>query len=213
MFIPLIFSASEEVAGGPAPQVPYLLGMPEHEFVSRLREGDESAFTTMYRSFFPRLVAVATGYVAEAIAEDLAQDVLLYVWDNRADWKVETGVGTYLYASVRNRALNHLRHEGVVGRLERSVLPDDPSEKPPGMGDSPVASDVRLEMEDVRALVDAALARMADGPRTAFLLRWMHDLSYPEIAKIMSTSEASVRQQVARARRVVVPVLKKVAIG
>jgi RNA polymerase sigma-70 factor (ECF subfamily) len=204
----MLMAAAEEHAGGPGHRVPDLLGMPEAEFIERLRAGDEAAYTTMYTTFQPRLIAIATAYVDRAIAEELTQDVLGFVWEHREEWSIERGVGVYLYATVRNRALKYLRHDRVIARLEH--VPDI-AEAPPGMGGANENADVRLEREDVRAAVDAALARISDGARTAFLLRWMHELSYPEIAQVMATSEVTARQQVAKARRAVVPVLERLA--
>jgi RNA polymerase sigma-70 factor (ECF subfamily) len=204
----MLLAAPERDVGGPSSCIPDLLGMPETEFVERLRAGDEVAYTAMYRTFQPRLVAIATAYVDRSIAEDLTQDVLGYVWEHRAEWSVERGVGVYLYATVRNRALKYLRHDRVIARLEHAP---NVADAPPGMSGASEGAEVRLEREDVRAAVDAALARVSDGARTAFLLRWMHELSYPEIAQVMATSEATVRQQVAKARRAVVPVLERLA--
>jgi RNA polymerase sigma-70 factor, ECF subfamily len=206
--VALLAASSEEHTGGPASRMPELLGMPEHEFVARLRVGDEQAYGAMYRIFYPRLVAVATAYVDGAVAEELAQDVLALVWERRETWAVDEGIGLYLYAAVRNRALKSVRHDRVVARLEH--LPES-SDAPPGMGRRDDAADTQLERADVRGAIDAALARLSEAARTAFLLRWMHDLSYPEIARIMATSEVTVRQQVAKARRAVVPVLERLS--
>jgi len=210
--IALLFAASEERSGGPADRLPQLFGVSEAELISRLRANDESAYTMIYDAYRPRLLAIASAYVSTAVAEELVQDLLALVWERRAEWTVERGIGIYLYASVRNRALKQLRHEGVIGRLEHSAPAYD---APPGMGAANERADVQLERDAerdaVRAAVDGALARLSEGARTAFLLRWMHELSYPEIAQIMATSEATVRQQVAKARRAVVPVLERLA--
>lgn len=212
MNVALLFAAAEERSGGPADRIPHLLDVPEHELVTRLRAGDDAAYAMIYDAYRPRLLAIASAYVSVAVAEELVQDLLALVWERRAEWTVERGIGIYLYASARNRALKYVRHEGVVGRLEHASAMDD---QPPGMGGAEERADVRLERDAerdaVRSAVDAALARLSEGARTAFLLRWMHELSYPEIARIMATSEVTVRQQVAKARRAVVPVLERLA--
>jgi len=207
----LLFAPSEEHHGGPSPKLHTLLGMTDAELVARLQTGDDNAYTTLYRVFHPRLVAIATGYVERPIAEELAHDVLILVWERRDTWTVGDGIGIYLYTAVRNRALKHIRHARVVARLEH--IPIDADETPPGMGAAATRADIQLEQHDVRRAVDAALARVSEGARTAFLLRWMHELSYPEIARIMMTTEQTVRQQVAKARRAVIPVLEQLARG
>src|SRR5688572_4640718 len=73
-----------------------LLGMPDSELLQKLRGGDEWAFEAMYRAFHPRLVAIATAYVGRAEAEEIAQEVLLHVWDQRVSWRPQHGVAAYL---------------------------------------------------------------------------------------------------------------------
>jgi RNA polymerase sigma factor (sigma-70 family) len=52
------------------------------------------------------------------------------------------------------------------------------------------------------------LARLPELGRTAFTLRWIHQLAYEEIAAIMEISEAAVRKQVSRTREALIAVLR-----
>ena len=52
--------------------------------------------------------------VRRDVAEDLVQEVFLYVWRNRDAWHIERSVKQYLYAALRHGALRYLRHERVV---------------------------------------------------------------------------------------------------
>jgi RNA polymerase sigma-70 factor (ECF subfamily) len=204
----LLAAPSEARHGGPAAKLPELLNGTPAELVVRLRDGDERAFDALYRAFYPRLVAIARMYVTVARAEELAQDVLALVWERRATWPPDDDLGVYLYASVRNRARSAVRHDRVVLHFERRSVA---SGEVVAMGGAAEPAESRLERADVHAAIDRALARLPDGMRTAFTLRWIHELSYTEVARIMGIQEAAARKQVSRARDAIVPVLRRFA--
>lgn len=183
-----------------------VLGVSDAEVVAAIRAANEAVFERMYRAFRPRLIAIASAYVTEAIAEEIAQDVLLYVWERRDSWAPTHGVAVYLYASVRNRALKQLRHQGIAGRLERAAAAEDDEGRVASGATDPLP-DVQAEHADLLARVDQALARLPELGRTAFTLRWIHQLAYDEIATIMGMSAPAVRKQVSRAREALFSVL------
>jgi RNA polymerase sigma-70 factor (ECF subfamily) len=190
--------------GRPSAPITELGASGERDLIARLRESDVTAFETIYRVFHPRLLAIATGYVrSAAIAEELAQDTLLMVWDRRAQWRDEDGLVIYLYATVRNRALKHLRHEGIAGRVGVDALAQ-------GMnlgGAEPARNiDEVVERADLVDAVTRALHRLPEMQRSAFELRWIHQLSYDDVARIMGISAVSARQHVARARATLIPI-------
>jgi RNA polymerase sigma-70 factor (ECF subfamily) len=48
---------------------------------------------------------------SKEVAEDIVGDVFLVLWKNKVYDKINTSFRAYLYASVRNRALNYLQWE------------------------------------------------------------------------------------------------------
>ena len=72
------------------------------------------------------------------VAEDLVQEVFLYVWRQRDVWEVRTSVKQYLYAALRHGALRYLRHERVV----RNHMPDTVIlfDRPPRLADADLES-------------------------------------------------------------------------
>jgi len=179
-------------------------GVSEQELIARLRTHDQTAFELIYRVFHPRLIAIAQGYVqSAAIAEELAQDTLLMVWERRMVWRDDDSFVVYAYATVRNRALKHVRHEGVVGRVAALAVVDEES---PGQSARPESADDAIARADLITAITAALGRLPELQRTAFVLRWVHHLSYEEVAAVMQLSEVAVRKHVSRARATLVPI-------
>ena len=107
--------------------------MTDRELLDRLHQGDRDAFDAVFRAHYATLVGVAERIVGErAVAEELAQDVMLELWRRHETLHVDESLRAYLVRAARNRALNHLRHERMVVRTapraagETVTQPDAP---------------------------------------------------------------------------------------
>lgn len=183
----------------------------ESNLVVRIRRGDEAAFESLYLAHHDELWRFAYTYVrSREVAEELVQEVFLAVWGTRATWEVSTRVRAWLYASVRNLALNHLRHERVIART--IGVPGDAGfgarERASGwaqiekmtMGAPPMDQQLALEAEELDAAIVQAIAELPERRRIAMTLRWRHDMSSLEIARVLRTTPESVRTLLVRAR-------------
>lgn len=189
----------------------------EAALAARLRAGDERACEALYLAHHERLWRFAYGYVrSREIAEELVQEVFLALWRNRADCEPRTCVRAWLYGAVRNLALNHLRHERVASRLTPGTA-DDTShawsavvhsgDELVAMGGPPPDAQALAEADELEAAVAAALAGLPERRRIAMTLRWKHDLSAAEIARVLGTTPESVRVLLTRARQELVGLL------
>src|SRR5690606_3280430 len=84
----------------------------------RIRDGDESAFESLFSEVYPSLVAFLrhrTG--TAALAEDIAQDAFVAVWERRASIDPARSLRAYVYRAALNRAVSFGRRR----RLELQV--------------------------------------------------------------------------------------------
>jgi RNA polymerase sigma-19 factor, ECF subfamily len=162
--------------------------------MAAVRAGDRVAFTEAFDAMFPAVRVFLYRYTQSvAAAEDLAQDVFVAWWSERARLDIRTSLRTYLFAAARNRALNHLRHEKVAQQWARDVI----AEGEPSRADTDWA--VR-EAEVAQAIVEA----MRDLPpraRRIFLLHRTKSLSYADIAARLGVTVKTVDTQLMRAMR------------
>lgn len=202
-----LFGPDESRGGGPLRRADDVLGMPEAEAIESIRVGDEATYTRVYSAMFPRLVDIARAYVPVAVAEEIAQDALLMLWERRGEWPAMRGIAVHLYTVVRRRAIDQARHAGVVGRVAGVAVEEHEAL---GSGAPDIPADERVERNDLAAAIARAVARLPERPRTAFVLRWVHQLGYAEVANIMGITEVAARKQVSRAREALLEVLRDV---
>ena len=187
----------------------------ESNLVARIRGGDEAAFESLYLARHDELWRFAYTYVhSRDVAEELVQDVFLAVWGTRATWEVNTRVRAWLYASVRHLALNHLRHERVVTRTigagawagghaaSEAIAHTSGTAQLQAMtmGTPPMDQQLALEAEEIEKAVLHAIAELPERRRIAMTLRWKHDMSSLEIARVLGTTPEAVRTLLTRAR-------------
>ena len=186
---------------------------------ARLRAGDEAACEALYLAHHAALWRFAYGYVrSSAIAEELVQEAFLALWRGRADQELRVGVRAWLYGSVRNLALNHLRHERVVARLTPRTADHATSTRSAvvfsgdgaiGMGGPAPDAQAVAEADELEAAVTRALAALPERRRQAMTLRWRHELSAAEIARVLGTTPESVRVLLTRARQELAALLER----
>jgi RNA polymerase sigma-70 factor (ECF subfamily) len=179
----------------------------EAGLVLRIRAGDESACESLYRAYRAPLWRFAYGYVrSREIAEELVQEIFLALWRNRAEAGPNGGIRAWLYAAVRNQALNHLRHERIVTRLgartkgTSDAIGTSGVESTVAMGAPAPDAHSAVEASELDDAVMRAIAALPERRRIAMTLRWKHDLPPAEIARVLGTTPEAVRVLLTRAR-------------
>lgn len=74
-----------------------------------LKKGNREAFNGVFRYYYPRIMAYTASMVEQKAAEDIVQDVFLYVWENREKLYVSDGFHSYLFQSAYTRCLDYFK--------------------------------------------------------------------------------------------------------
>lgn len=78
---------------------------------------DDKALRMLYRHFYKALVAFVCQMVEDtAVAEEIVQDAFVKLWQLRNTFKSVGTLKAYLYNTVRNASISHLRHQQVEAR-------------------------------------------------------------------------------------------------
>jgi RNA polymerase sigma-19 factor, ECF subfamily len=163
----------------------------------QLGAGDVNAFRHLFDTYFDRLYRYALRYLRSADeSQDLVHDVFLQMWRHRRRIRLERDLRSYLYASVRNHALDRLKHRKVEDRfLERRAAAM--------AGEDPVADSTDaerdLESRELAASIQRAIDSLPRRQREVLELRWQQHLSYDQVAKALDISPKTVAIHLSRA--------------
>jgi RNA polymerase sigma-70 factor (ECF subfamily) len=165
----------------------------DRELLERLRQGDTSAFDTIFRTWYGPLVGTAERMLRDrAVAEELVQDVMLELWRRRETLAADGSAQAYLFQATRNRVLNHLRHLKIEQRSEPDIR-DETASTP--------HADAAVVHEELDVAVQRAVQSLPDRCREVFELSRVHGLKYSEIAKTLGISVKTVEAQMGKALR------------
>jgi RNA polymerase sigma-70 factor, ECF subfamily len=168
--------------------------MDDGELLRQLQAGDEGAYDSVFRAWYPTLVRVATTLLRDAdAAEEAAQEVMLELWRRRHVMDSDTSLRAYLLRSVRNRALNRLRHLRVRRDTERDVE---------SMYEAPEGADQPIIASELAEAVRVALDQLPPRCREIFELSRNDGLKYAEIAEVLDISPKTVEAQMGKALRI-----------
>lgn len=75
-----------------------------------LSQGSEKAFEEAFQLYFKVLAVFAKKFVSDLqVAEDLVQEVFVKLYENRKSVQFHTSLKAFLFQSVRNKCIDHLR--------------------------------------------------------------------------------------------------------
>jgi len=162
--------------------------------VESARSGDRDAFGDLVLRYERRLLRVLMRFVHDDdLAQDLAQETFLRVWERLDQFDQSRRFGPWLFRIGVNLTMDYLRRRKRRGRWAR--FSDSPRERTP----DPAIPDPRQAIE-LRQEVNAALEEVPEKYRTVLVLRDLENFSTSEIAAILQRREATIRWRLAEAR-------------
>jgi RNA polymerase sigma-70 factor (ECF subfamily) len=186
------------------------------EALSRARAGDEDAFRELidpYRRELQLHCYRILGSLQDA--EDQVQETLLAAWRGLKDFESRAWLRAWLYRIATNHCLNALRGRGRRPQPARpSVEPPEPTRRVEPMWLGPYPDDLleglmdtvpgpeaRYEVRESVALAFvAALQHLPPRQRAVLVLRDVLGFRTAEVARILDSSEGSVKAALQRAR-------------
>lgn len=175
--------------------------MTEKHLIDGLKKGSEEAFRSIFDTHYVSLCRFADLFLRDkALAEEVVDDVIFYLWEHRADIEITYSLRAYLMRAVRNRCLNELNslaHREEL-RMSSLSLPDNTEfldtlfiEK-----DNPLGSLLEQELEDeLERCVDALPAEC----RAVFRKSRFEQKKYEQIAEELHISVNTVKYHIKNA--------------
>ena len=144
--------------------------------VRAARDGDRTAFGSLYDRYARVVHGVLLARVARDEVEDLVQDVFLTAWRRLDDLRDPAAFGGWIAMIARNRATDFHRRSTDFVELPESL---------PARAAVSAHAEARAALEAIRSLPEAY--------RDTLVLRLVEGLNGPEIALRTGLTPASVR--------------------
>ena len=183
--------------------------------VRRVQAGERAAYDLLVLKYQHKVVKLVMRYLRNpADAEDVAQEAFIKAYRALPQFRGDSAFYTWLYRIAINTAKNSLvaRKRNPVG-YEIDAHNDDAGPDMLSRLKDPDTPEGLALSEEIRNIVQAAIAQLPEDLRKAIVLRELDGLSYEEIAAAMSCPVGTVRSRIFRAREAIDRQLREVFDG
>lgn len=174
--------------------------MNEQHLLDKAQRGDQAAFGELVQLYEKKVYALTLRMCKNPDdAAEAAQEAFLAAWQGLKFFRGESSFSTWLYRLASNASVDLLRreqrHRGAAGPSlnDEETYADVPSDAPDPQ--------TLAERSELRQQIEAGLRAMTPEHREVLILREMHQLSYDEIARVLSLDTGTVKSRISRARK------------
>ncbi len=162
----------------------------ERFLLSAIQNGDLKAYGILFRRYYPMLCAYATRFVELKDAEEIVQDVMLWLWETRQTQTFETSLSQYLFRTVYHRAINQIvRHQS---QLRADTLFYENMQE--------MLQDTDFyQLEELQKRIKEAVEALPPTYREAFVMHRFENKSYKDIAEILQVSSKTIDYRIQQA--------------
>jgi RNA polymerase sigma-70 factor (ECF subfamily) len=171
----------------------------DEQIVALCQQGETKHFEILVRRYMEKAFHIALNFTRNTDeAKDLSQDAFLRAFTRINQFDGRSSFYTWFYRLVVNICLDSARRKNRVGWESLEATREKAPERPELTDDTALPENVTIAREAKRR-ADRTLETMPNKQRTAFVLRNHQGLSIADIAKVMKTTEATVRVYLHRA--------------
>ncbi|ASZ12569.1 sigma-70 family RNA polymerase sigma factor [Chitinophaga pendula] len=160
----------------------------EEEVLLRMIEGDESAFSAIYRHYYPSLYMYLLRFCKiPSLAEDLVHDVFLKIWELRGRINPQLSFSGYLYRIARNHVFKTITKLATDSQMRAQLYQQ--------LADiDPKQPDELVRTREYERLFQEALSKLTTQRLKVFHLCRQEGKSYDEAAAILGISRNAVKK-------------------
>ena len=161
-------------------------GFSDEELVTAILQNDQNAFKNLYYKYYNALIRFAWFRVhSMETSRDLVQETFFRVWIKRASLNPQKSIKAYLYKTLTNLIINHLKLSSSKTTSFESIHHED------GINNEHII-ELKLDLEN-------ALNKLPEKLKKVYMLSRLEGYKYTEIAKICDISIKAVEKRMSSA--------------
>ncbi|MCG6190758.1 RNA polymerase sigma-70 factor [Maribellus maritimus] len=163
----------------------------EKAWMKKIQTGDQKAFEMLFHKYYGNLCLYATKILNNnEAAEEVVQDFFVKFWGKREQINIDTSIKNYVFRSIRNLCLNHIKHNDVKENYIKNSEND-------------IQSNIDFEEHfievDLVQKIEESINSLPEKRREIFRLSREEGLKYREIAEKLNISIKTVEAQMSLA--------------
>ncbi len=165
--------------------------MIEHDLVTQLKAGCESAFRIIYHKYWSLVFNFTRLYISSpSEAEEVVQEVFVKFWEARHILDTDKPLKGFLFIITRNLIFNKFRRNFNEVNYKMTVLK--------GVSQSYEIED-DIEVNDLKLFIDKLIEELPIRQKEVFKLSREKNLTHHEISTLLSISEKTIERHITEA--------------
>ena len=157
---------------------------------------EETRFEDIYLSYFSKMKYFAKEYViSEEDAENIVQDVFVELWENKEMLNMHMNLIAYLFTTIKNKCLNHLRHKLVVQETASKLQEEYTISLLMNLYSLEAFDNNLFSDQDIEKIISRALDTLSEKCRTIFIMSKIEGKKQKEIAQELNISINTIETQ------------------
>ncbi|WP_418698892.1 RNA polymerase sigma factor [Bacteroides sp.] len=158
----------------------------DKKLLRELQAGDSNAFSSIYWQYSSHIYFFINSMLHNTMAaEDITQNVFLKLWEKHESVDIEQNLEAYLFTIARNF---------VYKEIERQLQSESFVSKAAERKDY-ATIDSDIESQSFMEYLDRLIDKLPPKQKTIYILSRQKNMSYKEIAEVLSISEKTVENQ------------------
>lgn len=158
--------------------------------LSAIQRGDKNAFDTLFRRYYIPLLTYASRFVGMENAQEIVQDVMLLIWENRDTLQINYSFNQYVFKAVYHRSINLIAHDELTQRVHSIYAHRTYA----------MLQEIDVcHLNELSMRLQEALDELPESYREAFMMHRFKGMNYKEIADLLEVSPKTVAYRIQQA--------------
>jgi len=162
------------------------------QILKQLKQGRSKIINYLFDLYYVDLCKYAFKLTEKKeIAEEIVQDIFIYLWEKRDTINIESSVKNYIFRAVKNKSLNYFKSKYAKISFQENLADKD----------HPVINDTDSSIlyNELSKITKMAIDALPERCALIFRLSRNFNMTYKEIAKNLNISVKTVENQIIKA--------------
>ncbi len=153
-------------------------------------DGNKKSFEKIIEKYQNNLIYFILKFVKNIeVAEDILQDVILYILENKEKYNFNYSFKTYMYIIAKSKSLDYIKRQKNIECFDNNI----------DFIEGQILEEIIITNE-VKEQIQRVMSRMQDDYQLVIYLTQIEKLSYEEVSKIMGKNISQIKNLVHRAK-------------
>lgn len=153
-------------------------------------EGNKKSFEKIIQKYQNNLIYFILKFVKNReVAEDIWQDVILYILENKEKYNLKFSFKTYMYIIAKSKSLDYIKKQKCIECFDNNI----------DLVEKQLLEEIIINNE-IKEQIQKGMKKMQAEYQLVIYLTQVEKLSYEEISKIMGKNISQIKNLVHRAK-------------